>query len=368
MVDALKKLDRKFLIFAGCIILLPILLIIFLAIIQGCSNRKMTYENYEQKMISATERYLKNNVPTEESEMIVVSLNALVEKSYIKTSKKALDDSCTGEVTVRRNGSSVESNNGGFLNYTVSLNCENYNTVHLFDKITSEVVTSDSGLYLVGENYIFKGNKVNNYINFFGQDYRIMSINKDGIIKLIKSEPEGSQRIWDNKFNSEANATYGKSIYKDSVILGYLLADYKNSKKISKAARQHIVAQDVCVGKRSSDNYSISKDIDCSEVLENQVISLINVSDYAMASTDPDCDSTASRSCRNYNYLSTVALSTWTLNSSSDNTYDVFFISDGLQESQKASSYNEYSIVIYIDGNELYTTGTGSAGNPYIVK
>ena len=48
MLEALKKLDKKFLIIAGCIILLPILIIIFLAIIQGC-NRNITYENYEQK-------------------------------------------------------------------------------------------------------------------------------------------------------------------------------------------------------------------------------------------------------------------------------------------------------------------------------
>ena len=368
MVDAFKKLDKKFLIIAGCLIFIPIVLIIFLAIIQGCSNKKMTYESYEKKMISAAERYLKNDVPTDEGEMLTIPLRTLIDKGYIKSSEKAVKDTCTGNVNVRRNGSSIDTNNGGFLNYTVSLNCNNYNTVHLFDKIISEVVESESGLYKVGEEYIFKGNKVNNYLDFFGQLYRIMSIDKDGIIKLIKNESEPVSRIWDNKFNTEVNATYGKTIYKDSAILSYLITDYQNAKKINKKAKSHIVAYDVCIGKRNSKDYSISKDLDCSERLESQVISLMNVSDFAMASADPECDSTNSRACRNYNYLSSIAMSTWTLNSVSDNTYDVLFMSDGLQRSQQANLYNQYSIVIYIDGNELFTEGNGTSNKPYIVK
>ena len=146
------------------------------------------------------------------------------------------------------------------------------------------------------------------------------------------------------------------------------MADYENPKKISKKAKSHIVAYDVCVGKRSSTDYSINRDTDCSEKLEGQVISLVNISDYAMASADPECNSTNARSCRNYNYLSNVSLSTWTLNAASDNTYDVLFISDGLQRSQLANSYNEYSIVIYVDGYEAYNGGTGTANDPYILK
>lgn len=370
MVEALKKLDKKFLIIAGCIILIPVLIIIFLAIIQGCSGGTVTYETYEQKMISAAQKYFndKDKNPIEESELITVKLNELVNDGYIKSTEKLLEDTtCDGEVSVRRNGSSIETNGDGFLNYTVTLTCDEYKTVHLVDKITEEVVTTESGLYLVGEDYIFKGDKVKNYINIFDVSYRIISIDKDGIMKLVKSEPEITSRIWDNKFNVEVNYSYGKNIYKDSVILTYLLSDYENAKKISKKTKQHIVAYDVCIGKRSANDYSINKALDCSEVLENQVISLMNISDFAMASADPDCNSTISRACKNYNYLSKIATSTWTLNTVSENTYEAFFISDGLAEHQNANSYNEYNIVIYVDGNELYTSGEGTSLNPYII-
>ena len=369
MVDALKKLDKKFLIFAGCIILLPILLIIFLALIQSCGKSgKTTYEKYEKDMIKAAEKYFKESLPTEEADFVTVELDTLISKKYLKSTEKSLDDTCTGNVTVRRNGSSVETNDGGFLNYTVTLNCENYNTTHLVDKITSEVVTSESGLYKVDDGYIFRGNKVNNYMTFFGQSYRIVSIDKDGILKLIKSEGENLPRMWDNKFNSEINKVYGKNIYKDSSILTYMLMDYQNSKKISKKAKQHIVAYDSCIGKRETLNNNISKDIDCSEVLEKQVVSLPNVSDYAMASTDPDCTTLNSRSCINYNYLSNVISTTWTMNPVSDNTYQVYYISSGTYGYQNASSIIKYNLVIYVDGNELYTEGNGSSTNPYILK
>lgn len=372
MIDAIKKMDKKFLIITGCIIGLPIIIIIFLAIIQGCGNNKITYDKYEEKMISAFEKYLtdENKLPTKEAENVTISLDKLVKKEYIASTEKLLDDdTCKGSVSVRRNGASVETNEGGFLNYIVNLECKEYSTVKLIDKVKDSIVTDGSaGLYLVGEDYIFKGSNPKNYINFFGLMYRIVSIDKDGIIKLVRQEPEPTRRLWDNKFNVDVNSNYGKNIYKDSRILSALLIDYTNSKKISKKAKSHVIGYDVCIGKRSSNDYSISKAIDCSERLEKQVISLLNVSDYALASLDPDCNSTVSKACTNYNYLAQVASSTWTMNTSSENSYEAFYISSGLSEVQKASLYNEYNMVIYIDGNELYNRGTGSEIDPYVME
>lgn len=371
MINALKKLDRKFLIIVGALIIIPIVLIIFLAIIQGCSNRKMKYDAYENKMIAVAKTYFKKNdmVPTKEAQTAKVTLDELVKNKSIKTPKKALkDETCTGSVTVRRNGSIVEQNEGGFLNYTVDLKCKDYSTTHLVDKLKENVVTSDSGLYKVNDTYIFKGDRPKNYITFFGNNYRIMSIDSNGILKLVREESELTSRIWDNKFNTEANHSYGKNIYRDSEILKYLLMDYVNNNKINKKAREHVVAYNSCIGKRSSKDYTISKDIDCTEVLENQVISLMNVSDYASASTDPDCKSVNSMACNNYNYLYRIAHSTWTLNPITDNTYQVIYLSNGMMRIENANYYNDYNIVIYIDGNELYTEGSGTKEKPYIIK
>ena len=56
------------------------------------------------------------------------------------------------------------------------------------------------------------------------------------------------------------------------------------------------------------------------------------------------------------------------MNGSLDNTYDVLFLADGVMLTQTANTYNEYSIVIYIDGNRIYTSGSGSSNDPYVVE
>ena len=133
----------------------------------------------------------------------------------------------------------------------------------------------------------------------------------------------------------------------------------ENTKKI-------VMAYDACIGKRDETNYTIDENLDCSEKLEKQVISLLNVSDYVKASLDPDCKDLKSRSCNNYNYLYNVASSTWTLNVSANNSYNVFTISDGLIEPQIANTTYVYNVVIYMDGNQLYTSGSGTELEPYI--
>lgn len=371
MLNALKKLDKKFLILIGMIFILPILIIVFLAVVQGCGGKKIGYEAYEKKMISSFEKYLEetDKVPEEEGGFATIKLSTLINKGYIKSTESLIgDDSCNGSVSVRRNGSSIDANEGGFLNYTVDLQCDEYSTVKLVDKLKEDIVLEEDGLYVDGENYIFKGKNVNNYVTFFGHSYRIMGIDKNGILKLIKTDPELNNRAWDKKFNVDTNSSSGKNIYKDSAILEYLLSDYSNAKKVSNEAKKQIVAYDACIGKRSNSNYLMDSSIDCSEILEKQLISLPNVTDYAKASLDKDCVDLRSRSCNNYNYLYGLVVSTWTLNASSDNTYEVMYLLNGQMEPQSAHIYNEYNIVIYVDGNQKYISGEGSQNNPFIIE
>ena len=144
--------------------------------------------------------------------------------------------------------------------------------------------------------------------------------------------------------------------------------DYENPKKIGNDMKKHIVAHDLCIGKRTIKDYSIDRATDCGEILENQLLSLMNVSDFSMASTDPDCNSTNARSCDNYNYLYRVASNTWTPNSVLENTYEVFYISNGMMEYSNASEYNNYNIILYIDGDESGITGKGTLEDPYVMN
>lgn len=363
--------DKKFLILVGLIIFLPLLTIVLTSILQGCENRGSTYTVYERNMIKAAEKYFKNNKlePTIEGKISRVSLSTLISNKYIKSSESSLKDStCTGNVIARRNGVSLENNKGGFVNYLVNLNCKNYKTPTLINSLKEKYSDNKSGLYQVGSEYIFKGDKPKNYITFYDKDYRIMGITSNGLVKLIRSEYEVLSRMWDNKYNIETKQSNGKSIYKDSLILNYLTEDYFNDKKINSSARQHVVFNNVCIGKRSKNDTRISREIDCQEIIQNQPISLMTASDFFLASNDPDCNSIISRSCNNYNYLKKVANSSWTSNSITDNTYEVLNLSGGVIIPQTANTYNSYNIIIYIDGNEKIESGSGTFEDPYIIK
>ena len=322
-------------------------------------------------MISASQRYLKNNnlLPEYSGESVVVSLETLIEKNLIKSPSKLLgDDSCSGTVVVRLNGTSEYGADSLKMNYLPNLKCKNYNSKNLLSYIMSDVTTSGSGLYELPDGYIYKGNKVNNYVSFYGHIYRIMSVDSSGIVKLIKNESEPITRIWDNKYNIEADRSYGISNYADSSIMQGLLDDYNNRKKISLQAREHVVAHDVCIGKRSSTDFSISLDSDCQELITNQLISIPNVSDFAMASLDPNCNSIISKSCKNYNYLSGVLVDSWTTTGVTDNTYQVYYIGSSLSYLDNANEHHTYNIIIYIDGNEFVKSGDGKKSSPYIIE
>lgn len=369
MVEALKKINKKILIIAGIIILLPILLIIFLAIIQGCSNSKITPEKYENRMMGAAEKYfVDKGLPTKESELKSVDLSTLVKDGYIKSTEDLIgDSSCKGTVTVRRNGKLYGENSEGYLNYTADLICNNYETKTLKKSIMEDLVTQGNGLYELNGHYVFKGYNVDNYVTFFDKNYVILNVDQNGIAKLLKVEKEELDKVWDNKYNIENDSLSGINNYKESSISKALLDDYNSEKVISASAKKHLVANDVCVDSTKYLTENL-KNYNCSNKVEKQVISLIDIDDYALASLDENCTGLYSKSCVNYNYLKDLRISTWTMNSLSDNSYEVYYLANGNLKKQVASEYKYYNIVIYVDVNEKVISGKGTVNEPYVIK
>lgn len=369
MVNALKKIDKKILIIAGIILFLPILIIIFLAIIQGCSNSSNTPEKYEEKMISAAEKYFdEKGLPEEEAEVKTVKLSTLVKNGYIKSTEKLLkDNSCKGSVSVRLNGSNIKETEEGFYNYTVELNCDNYKTKTLKNMVMDDLTTSGNGLYELNEHYVFKGDVVNNYITFFGDNYRILNMDSSGLVKLLKVDYELLDRVWDNKYNIEIDMLSGINNYSESAILKSLKDDYYNEKIFSDSSRKHLVAKDICIDSTLYSEGNL-KNYNCTNKVEKQVLSLVDIDDYAMASLDANCNNLYAKSCVNYNYLNDIRIMSWTMNALTDNSYEVYFMSNGNPKRQNASEYNYYHLVIHIDGNEKILSGIGTEEDPYVIK
>lgn len=368
MVEALKKIDKKILIIVGIVLLSPVLLIIFLAIFRGCGNSKITPEKYENKMVEAAKNYFEEKgLPSNEAEIKSVKLSELVKGEYIKSTEDLMGDaSCEGSVTVRRNGSSYDVHNEGYLNYIVNLSCDNYETETLKKNILEDLVTQGNGVYELNGHYVYKGDEVNNYIKFFDKNYIILNVDSNGIAKLLKVDSEVTDRIWDNKYNIENDTLNGINNYQESAIKKSLVDDYNSDKILSKSARQHMVANDVCI---DSTLYSTGnlKNYSCSKKVEKQAISLIDIDDYALASLDSNCNSIYSKSCINYNYLKNFRITTWTMNALADNSYEVYYLTNGNLKKDVASEYRYYNLVIYIDANER-VSGMGTENDPYVIK
>lgn len=359
MVNFIKGIDKKVLYIVGGIVAFVILLVLGVFIYRAIFGANIGYSKLEEKISKATVSYLteKDLLPSVGTN-ITVDIDDLIENGNLKELDNYTKDTCVGEVTVM--------NNGGEYLYLPSLQCSEYTTNTLASQIIKDnLVTSGAGLYHVGDEYIFKGKTVNNYIKFGNIVWRILKIDSNGNIRVIKLEPETDKLQWDNKYNVNEQSSVGINDYENSLILEFLTNSYK---KISTNNKKHLVAHNACVYKRSNLDLSVSSALDCSVTLDNQYISLINTSDFANASLDPNCDSIVAKSCVNYNYLYYVVASSWTTNGFADNTYEVVSLNGGVHSANIASDTDQYHWVIYLSGLEKFGSGTGTAKDPYIVK
>lgn len=365
MVEKLKQIDKKYLIIGGVIVGILVFVILLMIVLKALSGPGKNYTKLENKLVTAAQNYLKENeefIP-ERGTSVVFDSETLIAAGNLKDLEKYIDDTCTASVRVM--------NNGGQSLYLPDLQCTEYKTVHLKEKLIDDqlIVETDDpyagGLYQVDKEYIFKGKHVNNYVSFGGLTWRIMKIDENGNLRLIKSNAEKAKKYWDNKYNISVKKNYGINDYKNSYIAEYLNDSYQ---KVNDNNKAHLIPHDVCVGKRSIKDKSISYGVDCAEKVEGQYISIINLLDYPMASLDENCKEIGSGACTNYNYLKSVISTSWTSIGVADDTYEAYYISDGYVSYLNSNKNNSYNWIVYLSGEELYRSGSGTEEDPYVIE
>lgn len=360
MMDIFKKTDKSFLIKCGILLIIPIIIIIILAIIRGCSSRGNNYSSYEQKMTTKASTYFKQHklLPSKEGKEVVVTLDELMLDGLKSPNKYLKDSTCTGSVTVQKNGSEYF--------YTPYLDCSEYKTDYLVNHIKKDITTKESGLYQINNEYIYKGNKVNNYLSFFGNIYRIIKIDSNGNLRLIKEQRQDRSIQWDDKYNSSKEDNVGINEYYNSYIYDQVWSDYNNIKLFNKEVKKHMIGHTVCLDKKDENDLSMNES--CEKPLHNQYISIPTIYDYELASYDQNCKQIGDGACSNFNYLDDVLTSTWTVNTSASDDYSVYYLAGSYIDTQSANNYKNYYWVISISGNELYISGSGTEKDPYIIK
>lgn len=214
---------------------------------------------------------------------------------------------------------------------------------------------TESGLYDINDEYVFRGSDVSNYVKLGNEIWRIISINKkDKTIRLIKNSAIKSS-VWDGtgiiKFENATSKT--------EILDG--LFESTSSSIISKLGDK--VKKDTVLNVGSIDSidssYDVLKSKETTETIQHKA-GMINISDYIMADINGN------------NYINDMIKTTsmWTLNS---NGIDgIWYIkTDGSILTSASNNEVGYGIypVITLNSNVTITGDeNGTSNTPYIIE
>ena len=368
--EAKKKMFR----FMGILVAVILVIMFILYLISLLSNRSYNYEDVEEVMKEAAVAYFQDHpeyLPTESGMIVEVDSSNLVVDGKMKSIPEYLgeDAVCTGKVLVEKTGSE-------YL-YTPYLNCgDSYATVELYKKVVSDdkVVTSGYGLYATNNGYVYRGEDVKNYVQLDNSVWRIVKVTSNNELVLISDTGTPYAQPWDDRYNEDRFYESGINQYSASRVKEYLEKIYENPSKddgedlLSSVDKMRLVPYTVCTGKRTPSSETKNNSEECVEVLRDQMLGLLTLSDYMYASIDPNCKSSETKSCQNYNYL-TKDFDWWLVTANKEDNSTVFKVdNNGVAVTDNASTYSIVRPVIMINSKVLYKSGEGTKEDPYQVR
>ena len=362
--DMRKKLMKIMLIVIGVLVIILIIILI-MSLFTG---RNKSYEDIETELENAAKEYYEVQsglLPQEEGETVTVNASTLAEKGYMDPlSELRSDEDCTGRVEVTKiNGEII---------YTPYLECgDNYVTKELYRAVLEQgLVTTGTGLYDLNGEKVYRGEVVNNYVQLDNTLFRIVKITANNQILLITNDVlDSSSLSYDDRYNSDRNYNSGINDYRVSRIKSSLEEIYNGNTLLSNNDKEKLTTFNLCVGKRSEEESINTNGAECSDVLNNQMIGLLTVSDFLNASLDSNCKRTVDRSCQNYNYLRLSDAEWWLLTANNANTYQAYAVRTyGYIESFNASNMKRIRPTVMLNSNAMIKSGDGSANSPYVLK
>ena len=362
--DMRKKLMRIMLIVIGVLVIILIVILI----ISLFTGRNKSYEAIETELENAAKEYYdvqSGLLPQEEGEVVTVNASILAENGYMDPlSELRSGEDCTGRVEVTKiNGEII---------YTPYLECgDNYVTKELYKAVLEQgLVTTGNGLSDLNGEKVYRGETVNNYVKLDNALFRIVKIIANNQILLIADNVLDSSSLpYDDRYNSDRNYNSGINDYRVSRIKSSLEEIYNGNTLLSNNDKEKLTTFNLCIGKRSEEESINTNGAECSDVLNNQMIGLLTVSDFINASLDSNCKKTTDRSCQNYNYLRLRDAEWWLLTSNNSNTYQAYAVRTyGYIESFNASNMKRIRPTVMLNSNAMIKSGDGSASSPYILK
>ena len=237
----------------------------------------------------------------------------------------------------------------------------------ILDKV--DIVTSGDGLYkdeYEDGKYTYKGANPNNYVTFNNEQasWRIVSINSDGTIKIMRSESIGN-RAWDSSSNNWAHP---------ASLNTYLNGTYYSS--FTSTAQSQVVAKDWSIGVVTNDNNDLADQIsDENGIKWNGKVALVTLSEYIRSNSNKNsCGSLSlnnnnSSSCKNTTWMFNNT-NWWTLSPFSGDSRRVFIVplNGYVNNSYVDDTRMQVRPTITLSSEVKITGGDGSQSNPYTIQ
>lgn len=365
----MKQLNEKLI---KILILFVIGVAIFLFITFLMTRDKvLSFNTIEKNLKTAAINYYKQNqtlLPTNNGDKVVVSGSELESKGYIKPMSKMVKEglTCSSEVRVLKSFDTYI--------YIPYLNCgESYVTKELHRVINSgdNISVTGSGLYKMGNEYVFRGSDVKNYIKISDQLWRIVKIDSNNNTQIIL-DTIIDYSVWDNRYNLDTKRASGINKFEDKLTedsrIKMKLETLIDNNRYLKNNDKHLLAmQSLCAGARQVGETNSSGAVECALKSENVYFGLLSVYELLQASLDPNCKSENNVSCSNYNYLADLSGSWWTATPVAGTSNKAFYIN---RTARTEEAYYSYSLrpTLLLNSYVVYESGSGTKTDPYIVK
>ena len=268
----------------------------------------------------------------------------------------------------------AEFNNGTYA--TIAMDNVNTEVIITSEDLKELVVTEGDGLYIdeyEEGKYTYKGANPNNYITFNNENWRILSIDQNGSIKIIRNE------LLPNRVFDSTNSNLWD---RPSDIKTYLNGDYLTSiQETTPNDYAKIVQKTWSIGAVTNINNNLAEQIENenNSQSESASVGLITVSEYLRANTNNEL-------CGNFNLNnnnlsienndSTCKTTNWLIKNNDYWIISPYTGSDNLGytilpdgQIYSASINNSYYIapVLYLK-SDTKLTGEGTIENPYQIK
>ena len=332
-------------------------------------NDTMKYDITVSNLGSVDAKLDKINVPENSSTAISYEVTGIKKGDLLKSNETALLT-----VTVKYNDvTSQPSQEELNINFDITLEYSQAPngyvppvTTITPDDLKTLAVTEGDGLYAdeyESGRYIYKGANPNNYITFNNETWRILSVEADGKVKIVRDELLPSKA-----FDSTSSNNWDRP----SDIKTYLNGEYLESITVNK---EKIVPSTWSIGAVTWGNNDLAGQIANENGTQSQSanVGLITVSEYLRANTNKEECGNFSLNNDNYSTCKTTnwlfkRTDYWTISPHAVASYYVFGVFYVGNFRNLDADFNYAVLPAITLSSDINLSGSGTVGDPYKIN